>query len=178
LPLQPWAADLVKARLKANGTGDPGSRCLPTGIVKFHTSPFYRRIVQAPDSLIILSEREVTYRQIFTDGRALPIDPTPTPNGYSSGKWEGDTLVIHTQGITDGQWLDRNGTPLTDAAKIMERFRRVNFGRLEIEITIDDPKAYTKPWTVKLNHDIAINTQMIDYFCTENEKDIQHLIGK
>jgi hypothetical protein len=178
LPLQPWAADLVNARLKGNGNDDPGSRCLPTGIVKFQTSPFFRRIVQLPDSVLMLSEREVTFRQIFLDGRPLPVDPTPTPNGYSSGKWMGDTLVVQTSGIPDGQWLDRNGNPLTGAAKITERYKRVNFGRLEIEITIDDPKAYTKPWSVKINHDIAVDTPMIDYFCNENEKDVPHLTGK
>ena len=105
-------------------------------------------------------------------------DPVPTPNGYSVGTWIGDTLEVHTIGITDGQWGDRSGSPLTDAAKITERFRRVNFGKMEIEITVDDPKAYTRPWTVKVNQFIALNTELMDYFCMENEQDVPHTVGK
>ena len=97
---------------------------------------------------MILSERDVTYRQIFTDGRPLPTDPTPTFNGYSTGRWEGDTLVVQTNGLREGTWLDRNGSPISEAAKMTERYRRVNYGRLEIDLTIDDPKVYTRPWTV------------------------------
>jgi hypothetical protein len=94
------------------------------------------------------------------------------------GKWDGDTLVVNTIGISDGQWLDRNGDPLTDAAKLTERFRRLNYGTMEIEFTVDDPKAYTKPWTVKIKQFIAINTELMDFFCMENEKDVPHTVGK
>ena len=131
-----------------------------------------------PGLVVILNERDSAYRQIFTDGRPLPVDPTPTPNGYSVGKWDGDTLVVNTIGIADGEWLDRNGDPLTDAAKLTERFRRVNYGTMEIEFTVDDPKAYTKPWTVKIKQFIALNTELIDFFCMENEKDTPHEVGK
>ena len=121
---------------------------------------------------------EASYRQIFTDGRPLPVDPQPSWTGYSTGKWDGDTLVVETTGFRDGIWLDRSGSPLTDAAKMTERFRRVNYGRLEIQVTVDDPKAFTAPWTVKLNQFIVLNTELLDYFCLENEKDASHLVGK
>ena len=178
LPLQPWAAALRKARLAENSKDDPGSNCRPTGIVKWTINPFFRKFLQLPGLMVILNERDSAYRQIFTDGRSLPVDPAPTPNGYSVGRWEGDTLVVETNGISDGQWLDRSGDPLTDAAKLTERFRRLNYGRMEIEITVDDPKAYTKPFTVKINQFIALNTELMDFFCMENEKDIPHAIGK
>ena len=139
--------------------------------------PEYRKIVQVPGLLLILNERNAGYRQIFTDGRPLPEDPQPNWNGYSSGKWEGDTLVVHTNGLRDGMWLDR-GSPMTDAAKLTERFHRVNYGTLEIDVTVDDPKAYTKPWTVKVTEFTAVNTELMDYICSENEKDALHLVGK
>jgi len=178
LPYQPWAAELVKKRMGDNGKDDPVSHCQPAGALRLLTYPPYRRIVQVPGLVVILSERDVTFRQIFTDGRALPKDPNPSFTGYSSGHWEGDTLVVQTTGFRDGMWLDRSGSPMTDAATMTERFRRVNYGNLEIEITLDDPKAYTAPWTVKLNQFIVLNTELLEYFCQENEKDQAHLVGK
>ena len=120
---------------------------------------------------------DATYRQIFTDGRPLPELGIPSFKGYSSGTWQGDTLVVETTGFPDGIWLDRSGSPLTDAARITERFRRVNFGRMEIEMTVDDPKAYTRPWTFRLIHKIVLDTELMDYICTENEKDALTLSG-
>ena len=178
LPYQPWALELRKERMAENSKGDPGANCRPTGIFKATINPFYRKFLMLPGLVVILNERDSAYRQIFTDGRALPVDPTPTPNGYSVGKWDGDTLVVNTIGISDGQWLDRNGDPLTDAAKLTERFRRLNYGTMEIEFTVDDAKAYTKPWTVKIKQFIALNTELIDFFCMENEKDAPHEVGK
>lgn len=178
LPYQPWAADLVKKRMADNGKEDPASQCQPAGPIRLFTFPQYRKMLQVPGLLVMLSERDVTFRQIFTDGRELPKDPQPSFHGYSSGRWDGDTLVVQTNGFRDGMWLDRNGSPLTDAAKMTERFRRVNYGKLEIEITIDDPKAYTKPWTVKFNQFIVLNRELLEYFCQENEKDLPHLVGK
>ena len=131
-----------------------------------------------PGLVVILSERDVTYRQIFTDGRPPLKDPDPSFNGYSTGKWEGSTLVVQTNGFRDGIWLDRKGSPMTDAAKMTERFRRVDYGHLEIELTLDDSKAYTKPWTVKLNQTIVLNTELLDYHCTDNEQDAKHVIGR
>jgi hypothetical protein len=161
-----------------NGKDDPVSRCLPGGIVKLHTTPQLRKIVQVPGVLITLNEMDATYRQIFTDGRPLPEVGMPSFKGYSSGTWQGDTLVVETTGFPDGIWLDRSGSPLTDAARITERFRRVNFGRMEIELTIHDPKAYTRPWTFRLIHKIVLDTELLDYICVENEKDAPHLVGK
>jgi hypothetical protein len=178
LPYQPWAAEAVRARTEQYGKDDPQTHCLPIGVVKMHTDLLMRKIVQVPGSVLIINERNTTYRQIFTDGRPLRVDPEPPWIGYSSGKWVGDTLVIETNGFRDGLWLDHNGSPMTDAAKLTERIRRVNYGRLEIELTVDDPKAYTAPWTVKLNQDIVLDTELIDYACLENEKDIPNLVGK
>jgi hypothetical protein len=142
------------------------------------TFPPPRKIVQLPALILILSERDVTYRQIFTDGRPLPKDPDPSWNGFSTAKWDGDTLIAQTIGLRDGTWLDRKGSHMTDAAKITERFRRVNYGRLEIELTVDDLKAYTQPWTVTLNQNIVLNTELLDYYCLDNERDAIHMIGK
>jgi len=178
LPYQRWAAELRNKRMADNGKDDPVSHCQPAGALRLLTYPPYRKIVQVPGLMVILSERDVTFRQIFTDGRALPKDPNPSFTGYSSGHWEGDTLVVQTVGFRDGMWLDRSGSPMTDAAIMTERFRRVNYGNLEIEITMDDPKAYTAPWTVKLNQFIVLNTELLEYFCQENEKDQAHLVGK
>jgi hypothetical protein len=178
LPLQPWAADLKQKRMEEYGKDDPASHCLPGGLAKNHTTPLLRKIVQTPGLLVILYERNATFRQIFLDGRPLPEINLPSANGYSSGKWEGDTLVVQSAGFTDGLWLDRNGSPMTDAAAVTERFRRVNFGRLEIEVTVSDSKAYKNPWTVKLTHLLVPDTDLVDYICLENERDIPHLVGK
>ncbi len=178
LPYQPWAADLVKARRSEERVNDPMSRCVPIGPIRLHTWNGPRKVVQAPGLLIIMNELDTTFRQIFTDGRPMLADPNPSWNGYSSGKWEGDTLVVHTNGFRDHMWLDAIGNPMTDAAQITERFRRVNFGNLEIEITVDDPKAYTKPWTVKIAQVIQLDTDLLDFVCADNEKDISHLSGK
>jgi hypothetical protein len=178
LPYQPWAAALVKERQAAAGRGDPTSHCLPGSPIRLHTFPLLRKIVQTPGLLLILNERDGSYRQIFTDGRGLPTDPQPSFNGFSTAKWEGDTLVVQSNGFRDGIWLDRMGSPLTSAAKMTERFHRVNYGRLEIELTVDDSTAYTAPWTVKIIHVLAPDTELIDYICQENEKDAPHIAEK
>ena len=178
LPLQPWAADLVKRRRADNNKDDPDSHCQPLGPIKMHLHPYPRKMIQVPGLLVILFERDTAYRQIFTDGRPLPVDPQPGFNGYSTGKWEGDTLVVETKGFKDGEWLDVSGTPLTDAAAVTERFRRPSFGKLEIEITVNDPKAYTKPWTIRVNQAFAADTDMLEFVCQENERDARHLLGK
>jgi hypothetical protein len=178
LPFQPWAAAAVKARREDLNKDDPDGHCQPLGLVKMHLHPYPRKMIQAPGLLVILFERNTEYRQIFTDGRALPDDPQPGYNGYSVGKWDGDTLVVESIGFKDGLWLDITGTPLTDAAKVTERFRRPNFGNLEIQVTIDDPKAYTKPWSIVVNQTIALDTDMLEFVCQENEKDVPHLVGK
>jgi hypothetical protein len=178
LPYQPGMADLAKARRAPPKIDEPITRCLPVSIVERHTVPTFRKMVQTPGLLLILNEYNASYRQIFTDGRPLPTDPQPSWEGYSTAKWDGDTLVVETSGFRDGIWLDANGDPLTDAAKITERFHRVNYGHLEIEITINDLKAYTKPWTTKLTQTLMVNTDLLDFICLENEKDIAHMGGK
>src|SRR3989442_11203445 len=136
-------------------------------------------MIQTPGVIVILYEGNAGVRQIFTDGRRLPNnDPQPWWYGYSVGKWDGDTLVVETTGFRDGGWLDINGSPLTDAAKMTERFRRVSYGILEIDITIDDPKAYTKPFTVRVDQRVIVDTELIEFICAENEKSVAHMVGK
>ena len=178
LPFQPWALDLKKSRQARYSIDDPATQCQPVGVMKTLTAPLLKKIVQTPGLLLILSERNAMYRQIFTDGRPLPEDPQPTWNGYSSGSWDGDTLVVRSNGFRDDGWLDRGGTPSTGALKMTERFHRVNFGRMEIDVTVDDLKAYTRPWDVKLMQTLALDTDLLDYICLENEKDRAHMSDK
>jgi hypothetical protein len=171
LPFQPWAAELRKQRMAGGSADNPDALCLPMGNMQLHNHPQPRKIVQTPDVTVILYEGNAGIRQIFTDGRPLPDnDPQPWWYGYSTGRWEGDTLVVQTSGFKDGEWLDVGGSPLTDAATVTERFRRVNYGNLEIEITVDDPKAYTRPWTVTVNQRIMLDTELIEFICLENAR--------
>jgi len=186
LPYQPWAAELVKKRVAANaGTRkaaendvDPHARCLPPNFPRAWALPQYKKIVQVPGLILILHEFGASYRQIFTDGRPLPNDPQPSWNGYSTGKWEGDTLVVETIGFRDDLWLDMTGSPLTESARVTERLRRPNYGALKVEVTVNDPKAYTKPWTVEMDQSLGLNTELIDDLCLENEKDVSHYTAK
>ena len=175
LPYQPWALALRDQRKAADGAEDTTSQCLPPGVPRIHTLTWPRKYIQVPGLLVILDEANTGFRQIFLDGRPLPEDPSPAFNGYSVGHWEGDTLVVQTIGLRDGLWLDRNGSPMTDAAKVTERFHRVNYGNMQIEVTVDDPKGYTAPWTVKLNQYIMINSELLENICLDNEKDLTHL---
>jgi len=179
LPLRPWAAELLKQRKEENSKVNPDAHCLPMGLMQFHLHPQPRKIVQTPALIVILYEGNAGIRQIFMDGRPLPTnDPQPWWYGYSIGKWEGDTLVVETTGFRDGGWLDIWGSPLTDAGKVTERFNRVNYGILEIDVTIDDPKAYTKPFTVRVNQRVMLDNEMIEFICAENERSVQHMVGK
>jgi hypothetical protein len=154
----------------------PHSLCLPDGFMVEHTwDAQLRKIVQTPKLLVLLVEYNSMYRQIFLDGRPLPVDPNPAWSGYSTGHWEGDTLVVQSSGFKDGQWLDTAADPLTDAAKVTERFRRPDFGHLQIDITIDDSKAYTRPWNVTVNQVYAADTDLLEFICLENEKDVKHI---
>lgn len=175
LPYQPGMKELAKARVQPPKTDEPITKCLPIGIVERHTEPRLRKIVQTPGLLLILNEYNASYRQIFTDGRPLPIDPQPSWDGYSTGKWDGDTLVVETIGFRDGNWLDAFGDPMTDSARITERFHRVDVGHLDIEITVNDPKAYTKPWTVTVKQILVPDTDLLEFICLENEKDRAHM---
>jgi hypothetical protein len=139
--------------------------------MQFHLHPQPRKIIQTPALIVILYEGNAGVRQIFTDGRVLPgNDPQPWWYGYSIGKWDGDTLVVETTGFRDEGWLDIWGSPLTDAAKMTERFRRVSYGVLEIDVTIDDPKAYTRPWNVTIPLKLQADDELMEYICDENNK--------
>jgi hypothetical protein len=179
LPLQPWAAELRKQRLAENSKDHPDAHCLPLHPVQLHFHPQPRKIVQTPGLVLIIYEANGGLRQIFTDGRPLPSsDPQPWWFGYSTGKWDGDTLVVESSGFRDLMWLDEEGTPFTGAGRITERFRRVSYGTLEIEVTVNDPKTFTKPWTVKLNQRLMPDTELIEFVCAENNRSLEHLVGK
>jgi hypothetical protein len=177
LPLQPWAAELAKKRTADLSKDDPHPRCQPDNYPRVYWLPHFTKIFFVPGELLMLNEWNAEFRQIYTDGRPLPEDPHPIYSGYSIGKWEGDTFVITTKGFRDDQWLDTAGNPITDAATMIERVSRPNYGTLNLVITIDDPKAYTKPFTIDMNMKIMIDTQMIEEFCLENERDSARLSG-
>jgi hypothetical protein len=179
LPFQPWAKELMEKRKEQNSKDNPDAHCLPMGLMQFHEHPQPRRMIQTPGVLVILYEGNSGVRQIFTDGRPLPAnDPQPWWYGYSTGKWEGDTLVVETTGFRDDGWLDIWGSPFTSAAKITERFRRLNYGVMKIDVTIDDPKAYTKPFSVRVNQRIMPDGELIEFICNENNKAPQLMVGK
>jgi len=175
LPYQPWAAELAKVRTAEQSVDDPHVRCLPDNPPRTWGLPHLTKILYTPKLMVLLYEVNAMYRQIFLDGRPLPEDPNPGWNGYSVAHWEGDTLVVQSAGFRDDLWLDTAGSPMSDAAKLTERIRRPNFGTLEVEITVDDPKVYTRPWTVKSTQTILIDTELIDEFCLENEKSFERM---
>ena len=179
LPLQPWAADLLKKRREDNDKDNPDAHCLPMGLLQFHEHPQPRKIVQTPGLVVIIYEANYGLRQIFLDGRSLPNnDPQPWWYGYSVGRWDGDALVVETTGLRDGGWLDIWGSPLTDKAKLTERFQRLTYGTLRIEVTIDDPKAYTRPFTVRFDQRLLPDGELIEFICNENERSVPHMSGK
>jgi hypothetical protein len=178
LPFQPWAAELHRQRVAENSKENPDAHCLPIGLMQLHNHGQPRKMVQTPGVIVIIYEANSGLRQIFTDGRPQPVDPQPWWYGYSTGKWDGDTLVVETTGFRDLGWLDVEGSPLTSTGKLIERFHRPDYGHLDIEVTIDDLKAYTKPWTVTVHQRIMLDTELIEFVCQENEKDSPHLAGK
>jgi hypothetical protein len=175
LPYQPWAADLVKKRKSEMGVNDPHTHCMPPNYPRAWAFPEYQKIFQIPGEMVVLHEFNASYRQIFFDGRGFPDDMVPAWSGYSVAHWEGDTLAVESRGFRDDNWLDTTGNPMTDAARVMERIRRPNFGSLEVQVTVDDPKAYTKPWTVTMHEKAVLDTEMVDFMCLENNKDIAHM---
>ncbi len=177
VPFRPEAAALYKKRRETNSVGRPTERCLPHSVPDAALVGYPFKIIQTPAQLVVLFEPFIDYRQIFTDGRTLPKDPQPTWMGYSVGKWEGDTLVVDSSGFNDQTWLDDGGHPHSDALHVIERFRRIDFGHMELGITIDDPKMYAKPWTVTVPYNLVPDTELIEYVC-ENEKDLVHMVGK
>ena len=174
VPFQAWALALFKERGARQGADDPISKCQPIGVPAIDTVPVPFKIIPTPKQIVILYEGDTTFRQVFMDGRRLSQDPQPTFMGYSRGRWEGDTLVVDTTGITERSWLDRFGHPHSDALHVIERFRRRDVGHMDIEITIDDPKAYTRPITYTQKQILLPDTDLFEYFCSENEKDVAH----
>jgi hypothetical protein len=175
LPYQPWLVPIVKKRTENMAVDDPHIRCWPDNFIRAYGMPHLLKFVHSPSLLVVLNEMNAGYRQVFTDGRPLPKDPNPSLQGYSSAKWSGDTLVIDSIGFQDDVWIDWNGSVLTEAAKVREQIRRPDFGHLEVQVTVDDPKAYTKPWTVTLNQRIVVDTDLIDEICVENEQSLKHM---
>jgi hypothetical protein len=142
------------------------------GITQFHMQPQPRKIMQTPKLIAIMYESNYGLRYIYMDGRTLPPQGEPQPwwYGYSVGRWDGDTLVVETNNLRDDGWLDVEGSPLTDQAHVLERFRRPIFGKLEIDVTIQDPKAYTKPFTVRINQRVVTDEEPIEFICNENQQ--------
>jgi hypothetical protein len=183
LPLQAWAAQLKADRKEQHSKENPDAHCLPMGLLQFHMHPQPRKIIQTPDLIVILYEGNAGMRQIFTDGRPLPKnDVQPWWYGYSVGRWESDTLVVETNNFRDGGWLDIDGSPMTDAATMTERWRRTSFGSMQIDVTIDDPKAYTRPFALRVHHrlmtDSRFDADLIEFVCQENNQAPRLMVGK
>lgn len=181
VPMQPWARTLQERRVARVHGDDPLARCLPHGVPRINTNGLFPfKIIQTPAVVVILYEQLNLFRQVFMDGRKLMQNPNPTWLGYSTGRWDGDTLVVETSGFNDQTWLDtEKGHPATEALHVIERFRRKNFGTLELQATIDDPKAYAKPWTTAVQKmNLQLDTDILEFICNENEKDLSHLPGK
>ena len=176
--LLPWAEAVYKQRAETNGKDHPGVQCLPSGLPEKDTVPHPYKIVQTPDLIVVLYESRTIFRQIFTDGRPLPVDPNPAWQGYSVGHWDGDTLVVDTAGFNGKTWLDMTGHPATEALHVTERFTRRDLGHMDLQFTIDDPKAYAKPWTVAAKVHLLPQDDLIEYVCEENNKAPGHMVGK
>jgi len=173
-PLRPEFADLMRQRAKEDS---PLLRCLPIGLPADGMFPSPSKVIQTPGLILMRNEYENTLRQIYTDGRKHPADPAPLWLGYSVGKWEADTLVVDTVGFNDKGWLDFVGHPHSEALHVVERFHRRDFGHMDVEVTIDDPKVYTKPFSIKFTDRLLPDSDVTEYFCNENEKDQPHSKG-
>ena len=181
--MKQWAQDLKKKRMANNQKDNPDVWCLPIGLMQYHNHPQPSQIVQTKNIMLITYESNYGLRYIYTDGRPAPDnDPQPWWFGYSRGRWEGnDTLVVETTHFNSEEraaWFDVNGTPWSDALKMTERFTRPTYGLLQIDVTIDDPKAYTKPWDVRLSWDLKPDWELIESICEENNRDVPHMVGK
>jgi hypothetical protein len=176
----PWAKDIQAVREARDHRDDPLNQCMPPGVPRINMTtangPHPLKIVQTPKLVVLLYETSVnsTFRQVFMDGRPFPKDPNPTWLGYSIGRWDGDALVVDTIGFNGREWVDTaKGHPQTESAHVTERFRRLDFGHMEIDITIDDPGAYAKPWRATVPFHMLTDTDLIETYC-ENERDSVH----
>jgi hypothetical protein len=178
LPLTPWAAELKKQRMAADMKDNPDANCLPMGLTQFHTHGQPRKVMQNSNVIAIMYEANYGLRYVYLDGRTLPPQGSVQPfwYGYSVGRWEGDTLVVETNNLRGAEtgpfdgWLDVRGSPYTEQARFIERIRRPTYGRLEIDLTLDDSKAYTKPFTVRINQQISPDDEIIEFICVENQQ--------
>ena len=177
IPMLPAAQKVYDERQENFGKDRPSGHCLPHSVTDFDAHFMPKKLIQTPGVLVMLFESYHSYRQIFTDGRPLPESRDPAWFGYSVGKWDGGTLVVDTVGINEKTWLDDAGHPHSNALRVLERFRRRDFGHMDVQLTIDDPKTYSKPWTVTIPWEYVPDTELLDWVC-ENEKDVEHLVGK
>ena len=179
VPFQPWAKAVYEERQANLQRHDPESRCLPPGIPRMMATPFPFQIFQQSDRVLFVFEGGAhVWRTIFTDGRPHPKDPNPSFLGHSVGRWEGDTLVVDVVGFNEATWLDQAGHPHTDALHAIERFTRTSEMTLHYAVTIDDPHAYTQPWTTSYTIPWAPGAELFEYICQENNKDLGHMVGK
>jgi hypothetical protein len=176
LPFTPWAIETRAKRKADNAKDNPDALCLPLGLTQLHMHIQPRKIVQTTREIVVMYEANGNTRQILTDGRKLPTNnPTPWWYGYSVGHWDGDALVVETTGFRDDVWLDVEGSPLTSTGKMTERWTRPKFGLMQVDITIEDPKAYTKPFTVRVSHRLMADTELMEFVC--EERDAIHYVG-
>jgi hypothetical protein len=179
VPFQPWAKQAAAERADgSHSREDPDANCLPQGVPRIGAAPAPWKFVQTPDLIVVVHEAFSLWRQIFLDGRKLASNANPTWLGYSTGHWDGDTLVVDTRGFNGKTWLDQVGKPTTEKLHVIERYTRKDFGHMDLEITIDDPGAYTKPWTVKQDLTYLPDTELLEFICNENNRDLEHLPGK
>lgn len=171
-PMRPEAAAILRQRSQLDR---PSLNCLPWGVPASTLFAPVHKIVQTPGLIVMMLEVDSgATRQIYIDGRKLPVDPDPLWYGYSAGHWEGDALVVETAGFNDKSWLDSMGHPHSEAMRVVERYRRRDFGHMDVDITIDDPKMYTRPFTIKVTQQLQPDTDILEYFCAENERDRRH----
>lgn len=174
-PLRESAAPLFQKNRAGLAKGISATRCLPFGVPLMDTAASPYKMLQMPGEILMLYEQGTTYRQIYLDGRKLPDDPQPSWLGYSVGRWDSDALIVDTIGVNERTWLDAFGHPHSESMHVTERFRRLDFGHMELQITVDDPKMYTRPFTIKVGLHLFPDTDLIESFCSENEKDLKHL---
>lgn len=178
VPFQPWSRALTEARADgSHSREDPPANCLPQGVPRLGGAPAPWKIVQTPDLIVVLYEAFTLWRQIFLDGRRLADEVNPTWLGYSTGRWDGDTLVVESRGFNGKPWLDQIGRPSTEQLRVVERYTRTDFGHLDREVTIDDPGAYTRPWTVEQHATLLTGTELLEFICNENNRDLDNLPG-
>ena len=178
LPMLPWAAQLKATRFGQNSKDHPDAHCLPLHPIQLHLHPQPRKIIQTPNLVMILYEANDGRREIFLDGRPMPPDDVqPWWYGYSVGRWDGDSLVVESTGFKDQTWIDEYGTPASDRLRLTERLRRINFGTLEVQVTVDDSKTFTRPFAFTLQQRLMPDTELIEFVCSENNLSAARLVG-